>query len=448
MPTESVIPFPTRAADARPPALAEGDAPMPAPAERATAPALVLGQSTKLPNPYVGIAPPPGITLSTPDELIGKICAQKTPRAGFPYPPESPVCWIKYGTSVEWNEVCAQVMAYEGLRALGSAVRAPGVFFAQMNYPETYIVMEYVPGKTAGQCLEEAQDDAEYDIAEERAGLAVSLAITELLRIPIEPGTRPAAVSGSKILNPGVFDCDEAPRHYENVRQLEDHFNAVSTRFCLPTYNTASQLTNLLAFCSAASRSLIYHVLYQFLQLCKRPERVRNLTLEPLVFCQSDPYPDNFIIDSDDGHVTAIDFSEVSILPASFAKFAVVDRRKAGGALRRGVRVPMAEGIDNVAAIAMVAGKYITGAPNYVMVGQGIAGADEATQTRLSELYCDWPEKDKVLPPTGWVMNEQQEMAARKLFKARKEKQAAQADQRRREAQTRLDSSGRLVISD
>lgn len=109
------------------------------------------------------------------------------------------------------------------------------VFFAQMNCPDTYIVMEYIRGKTAGQCLAAAQNDAGYDAAEERAGAAVSLAMTELLRIPIEPGTRPAAISGTKIRHPGVFDTGEAPRHYEDVQQLEAHFNAVSHRFCLPT---------------------------------------------------------------------------------------------------------------------------------------------------------------------------------------------------------------------
>ncbi len=106
----------------------------------------------------------------------------------------------------------------------------------------------------------------------------------------------------------------------------------------------------------------------QFLKLTKQPERVRHFAREPLVFCQSDPYPDNFIID-DAGHVTAIDFSEVSILPASFAKFAVLDRRKAGKALRRGVQVPMAEGIDNSIAIAVVGSKYATGPYGYVVIG-------------------------------------------------------------------------------
>lgn len=119
-------------------------------------------------------------------------------------------------------------MAYEGLRQLGSEVRAPAVFYAQMiqtDPPVTYIVMEYIQGKTAGQCLREAQDDQ----AEELLSRAVSLAISELFRIPIPPGTRPAAISGETIKYDPVWEFG-APLHYENVQQMEDHFNEV----CFP----------------------------------------------------------------------------------------------------------------------------------------------------------------------------------------------------------------------
>ncbi len=183
----------------------------------------------KLPNPYIGIAPPPGIAVPDPDLLIRDLCSEESPRECFAYPPEAPVFWIKYGHMVYWNEVCAQVMAYEGLRQLGSKVRAPAVFYAQMNYPYTYIIMEYVPGKTAGECLEAAQDDS----ARELLAQSVSLAISELHRIPIEPGTRPAAISGDKIRHCLLFEDYGSPLHYENVQHMEDHFNAVRVS-CVP----------------------------------------------------------------------------------------------------------------------------------------------------------------------------------------------------------------------
>lgn len=178
----------------------------------------------KFTDPYVGIKPAPGVRIPEREELLNSICKEPTPRTSFAYPPEAPTCWIKYGRAVYWNEVCAQVVAYDSLRQLGSSVRAPGVFYAFEEYFVTYIVMEYIPGKTAGQCLKESQDEA----AKEVIYRSIALALSELHRIPIpESRLRPAAVSGGGIRH-SVFDELRAPRHYENVQQLEDHINAVS----------------------------------------------------------------------------------------------------------------------------------------------------------------------------------------------------------------------------
>lgn len=147
------------------------------------------------------------------------------PRPFLPYPTEAPTCWIKYGLSVYWNEVCAQVVACEGLRQLGSSVRAPAVYYAFEEHPMTYIVMEYIPGKTAGKCLKESPEQSD----EGTIYRSIALALSELHSIPIpkELQNRPAAVSGGLIRH-STFDFQEAPRHYEDVQQLEDHFNEVS----------------------------------------------------------------------------------------------------------------------------------------------------------------------------------------------------------------------------
>lgn len=135
------------------------------------------------------------------------------------------------------NEVCAQTVAYNSLRELGSLVRAPGVYYAFHEYPMTYIVMEYIPGKTAGQCSEESQDQE----GKEKVCRSIAFAISELHRIaiPEESRLRPAAISGGRIRH-CLFDQLEAPRHYENVQQLEDHINAVSflPRFSLHPLQT------------------------------------------------------------------------------------------------------------------------------------------------------------------------------------------------------------------
>ncbi|KFY01215.1 hypothetical protein O988_02866 [Pseudogymnoascus sp. VKM F-3808] len=295
----------------------------------------------KFTDPYVGIKPAPGVRIPEREELLNSICKEPTPRTSFAYPPEAPTCWIKYGRAVYWNEVCAQVVAYDSLRQLGSSVRAPGVFYAFEEYFVTYIVMEYIPGKTAGQCLKESQDEA----AKEVIYRSIALALSELHRIPIpESRLRPAAVSGGGIRH-SVFDELRAPRHYENVQQLEDHINA-------------------------------------FLELTKRTARVQDLAREPMVFCQSDLFPDNFIIDADN-RVAAIDFSDASIVPSSFAKYALVDHRL-GFDIGQWVYVPVTKGIDNTQALLQVSGPIIMGSSSFSKLGKRLPGGDQETQDRFT----------------------------------------------------------------
>lgn len=177
-------------------------------------------------NPFVGIKPPPGVHVPEREELLGSICVKDEPRSGFPYPPEAPIFWIKYGFAVYWNEVCGQTVAYNGLRQLGSLVRAPGIYYAFKEGTITYIVMQYIPGKTAKQCLEETQDEAE----KEKVYRSMAFAVSELHRIPIpESWRRLAAISGERFRH-NIFEFNlQATRHYENTQQFQDHMNTVSS---------------------------------------------------------------------------------------------------------------------------------------------------------------------------------------------------------------------------
>ena len=83
--------------------------------------------------------------------------------------------------------------------------------------------MEYIRGNTSRKCLEEAKSQAE----KEHIISQVALSLSELHRIPIAPSrSRPAAIDGGYIRHL-IFDESEAPRHYENVDQLENHLNEV-----------------------------------------------------------------------------------------------------------------------------------------------------------------------------------------------------------------------------
>ena len=98
----------------------------------------------------------------------------------------------------------------------------------------------------------------------------------------------------------------------------------------------------------------------QFLKLTKREHRVRDLCFEPLIFCQSDLFPDNFIVDAGSGNTAAIDFAAASIVPSSFAKFSVMENRL-GFDIQHDAYVPMAPDVDNVVALSVLSGMLILG---------------------------------------------------------------------------------------
>lgn len=101
-----------------------------------------------------------------------------------------------------------------------------------------------------------------------------------------------------------MFLDTEAPRIYQNADQLELHLNTI--------FITAHDIcfTELL-----------------YLHMGSIYEQLKGLSNEPMVFCYGDIHPGNFII-NDDGHITIIDFSETSILPSSFARYAIVSTSK------------------------------------------------------------------------------------------------------------------------
>ncbi|OBT47015.1 hypothetical protein VE00_02483 [Pseudogymnoascus sp. WSF 3629] len=294
-------------------------------------------------NPFVGIKPPPGVHVPEREELLGSICAERSPRSGFPYPPEAPIFWIKYGFAVYWNDVCGQTVAYDGLRQIGSSVRAPGVYYAFKEDISTYIVMEYIPGKTAKQCLGETQDEAE----KEKVYRSMAFAVSELHRIPIPKSRRRlAAISGERFRH-NIFEFDlQATRHYENTQQFQNHINT-------------------------------------FLRLTKRENLVHGLHQEPLVFCQADIYHGNYMIDADN-RVTAIDFAESSIVPSSLAKFSA-RFHNLGVHISQWVDVPATEGIDNTEALLAAYGPMTMGSGSFSRVGRRIAGGDDETQNRINQ---------------------------------------------------------------
>ncbi|KAF3480163.1 uncharacterized protein GIQ15_05510 [Arthroderma uncinatum] len=194
--------------------------------------------------------------------------------------------------------------------------------------------MEYIPGKSGTQLLEATSEPTEREAVYRQ----MALGIQELLRIPIPPNPRPTAIDGGLIRHI-IFEQQEAPRPYQSVDQLEQHFNL-------------------------------------FLQWTKREPKILGLSREPMVFCHSDAWPGNFIINKQ-GHVTVVDFSEVSILPSSFAKYAITPSVKDHEySLLPWIDVPSTDGVDNTRALFAATNPMIMGAGSFAKAGKRIPGYD------------------------------------------------------------------------
>lgn len=179
------------------------------------------------------------VPLPTAAELVSLY--KETNRHGYtigvPYPPgtEPPVFWIKYGPSIVWNELAAQKTAHDGLRSLESEIKIPAIYYGcQVAIPykddpngwpahRTYVVMEYVPGRTAAKLLQDAIGD---NAMEDSIYAKIAFALSELHRIRVAQDSRPAAVNGGRIRHE-LFDDNQASLHYRNISELEQHLDLV-----------------------------------------------------------------------------------------------------------------------------------------------------------------------------------------------------------------------------
>lgn len=150
---------------------------------------------------------------------------------GFAYPStENPVAWIKLSRSP--GEARMQAFAYDWLMQQTEHRRRniciPKVYrWIEDDEAEdthcTYIVMEYVPGKTFQQLLEEPMDKTHEKELENNVAHAVSL----LLSIEMPADTPPAPLGGG-VFSHVIFRDHEAPVEYETLADLEGHLNRVS----------------------------------------------------------------------------------------------------------------------------------------------------------------------------------------------------------------------------
>ncbi len=112
----------------------------------------------------------------------------------------------------------------------------------------------------------------------------------------------------------------------------------------------------------------------------KRKRRFQDLSREPLVFCYSDVWLQNFII-GDDGRVSVVDFSDTSILPSSFARYILTGTAdKIGRDISSWVRMPTTDVVDdNMMALAEAAIPMLQGPGSFARMGRRLPGGDVDT---------------------------------------------------------------------
>ncbi|KAH7011373.1 hypothetical protein EDB80DRAFT_891202 [Ilyonectria destructans] len=112
----------------------------------------------------------------------------------------------------------------------------------------------------------------------------------------------------------------------------------------------------------------------EWLVITKRKHRVESLSREPIVFCYSDVWLGNFLID-EDNHVTVIDFADCSILPSSFSKFGFsASQTKIKRDISELVTVPTTDSIDNTLALCVAKAPMVMGPRSYASSSRRLLG--------------------------------------------------------------------------
>lgn len=124
-------------------------------------------------------------------EGIISLCCQKGRGCnGFAYPSDDrPIAYIKYGYTVTVGEMQTQRYVCSALSqmadASGSGAKVPEIYHAFGCEEQTYIVMEYVRGKTVGAWLRDSSSAETRDWVYDQ----VAEAIEQLLRVPVPSGS-------------------------------------------------------------------------------------------------------------------------------------------------------------------------------------------------------------------------------------------------------------------
>ncbi|KAL1862581.1 hypothetical protein Daus18300_008541 [Diaporthe australafricana] len=205
---------------------------------------------------------------------------------GFGFPREQPVAHVKFGLPhILQPELRNHEYVFRALRDMPQdqtkGIRIPEVYRTLESDERLFIVMEYVPGKT----LQQVVDQEGWESQKAALTNSIARAMRLLMSIPVPAGQKPGPVGGGHIRHP-LFKDHTSFRDYPSVDELEQHLNIVATL---------------------------------------RDKTAPTVSLEKsLCFYYSDFYASNFIF-TDAGDLCLIDFDQAGFLPPSFMSFALAE---------------------------------------------------------------------------------------------------------------------------
>jgi hypothetical protein len=153
----------------------------------------------------------------------------------FPYPPDRPVVFVKYGGPEKQAEGDMQRLAFDWLNTERCNTRCniyvPEVYKIFSRRGLTFIIMQFVEARSIQDLAKQAGSQEWEDFKTPYCDLIVE-GIELFRRMPLPgdpiPGPR---TSSRRIIKHMLFKDQEAPVEYDTIEELQDHLNRVYMRW-------------------------------------------------------------------------------------------------------------------------------------------------------------------------------------------------------------------------